>query len=97
MPLSHIRVVDLCPARTGPTCIRQLSEFGAQIIKVELPREGNMTFLFERTSEAPGMVRLRWRDQVIDLPANEQDAERFIAAYRRAIKEDVGYRKQENE
>ena len=37
MPLSHIRVVDLCRARTGPTCIRQLSEFGAQVIKVELP------------------------------------------------------------
>ena len=39
MPLSHIRVVDLCRARTGPTCIRQLSEFGAQVIKVELPEE----------------------------------------------------------
>jgi crotonobetainyl-CoA:carnitine CoA-transferase CaiB-like acyl-CoA transferase len=37
MPLSHIRVVDLCRARTGPTCIRQLSEFGAQVIKVEIP------------------------------------------------------------
>ncbi len=39
MPLSHIRVVDLCRARTGPTCVRQLSEFGAQVIKVEMPDE----------------------------------------------------------
>lgn len=39
MPLSHIRVVDLCRARTGPTCVRQLSEFGAQVIKVEIPGE----------------------------------------------------------
>ncbi|HEX2481509.1 MAG TPA: CoA transferase, partial [Methylomirabilota bacterium] len=39
MPLSHIRVVDLCRARTGPTCVRQLSEFGAQVVKVELPGE----------------------------------------------------------
>ena len=37
MPLSHIRVVDLCRARTGPTCVRQLSEMGAQVIKVEAP------------------------------------------------------------
>ena len=39
MPLSHIRVIDLCRARTGPTCVRQLSEFGAQVIKIELPGE----------------------------------------------------------
>lgn len=37
MPLSHIRVVDLCQARSGPTCVRQLSEFGAQVIRVEQP------------------------------------------------------------
>jgi crotonobetainyl-CoA:carnitine CoA-transferase CaiB-like acyl-CoA transferase len=37
MPLSHIKVVDLCRARAGPTCVRQLSEMGAQVIKVEAP------------------------------------------------------------
>ena len=35
--LSHIKVVDLTRARSGPTCIRQLSEMGAQVIKVEAP------------------------------------------------------------
>jgi len=39
MPLSHIRVVDLCRARAGPTCVRQLSEMGAQVVKVEAPGE----------------------------------------------------------
>lgn len=39
MPLSHIRVIDLCQVRSGPTCIRQLSEFGAQVIRVEPPGE----------------------------------------------------------
>ncbi len=37
MPLSHIKVADLTRARAGPTCVRQLSEMGAQIIKVEAP------------------------------------------------------------
>jgi formyl-CoA transferase len=33
--LSHIKVIDLTRARSGPTCVRQLSEMGAQVIKVE--------------------------------------------------------------
>jgi crotonobetainyl-CoA:carnitine CoA-transferase CaiB-like acyl-CoA transferase len=39
LPLSNIRVIDLTRARSGPTCIRQLGDFGAQIIKVETPGE----------------------------------------------------------
>ncbi len=34
-PLTHIKVIDLARARSGPTCVRQLSEMGAQVIKVE--------------------------------------------------------------
>src|ERR687886_713472 len=33
--LSHIKVIDLTRARSGPTCIRQLSELGAQVVKIE--------------------------------------------------------------
>ncbi len=33
--LSHIKVIDLARARSGPTAVRQLSEMGAQVIKVE--------------------------------------------------------------
>ncbi len=39
LPLSHIRVIDLTRARSGPTCIRQLGDFGAQIVKVEATGE----------------------------------------------------------
>src|SRR6266511_4375100 len=38
-PLSQIRVIDLTRARSGPTCVRQLSEMGAQVVKVEMPGE----------------------------------------------------------
>jgi formyl-CoA transferase len=35
LPLEHIRVIDLTRARSGPTCVRQLADMGAHVIKVE--------------------------------------------------------------
>lgn len=40
MPLSRFKVIDLCRARAGPTCVRQLADWGAQTIKVEMPPGG---------------------------------------------------------
>ncbi|HEV8310735.1 MAG TPA: CoA transferase [Methylomirabilota bacterium] len=43
LPLAHIRVIDLTQARSGPTCVRQLADMGARVVKVEPPvgREGD--------------------------------------------------------
>jgi crotonobetainyl-CoA:carnitine CoA-transferase CaiB-like acyl-CoA transferase len=37
LPLSGIKVIELCLARAGPTAIRHLADWGADVIKVEAP------------------------------------------------------------
>jgi crotonobetainyl-CoA:carnitine CoA-transferase CaiB-like acyl-CoA transferase len=37
LPLSHIRILDLTRARAGPTAVRQLVDWGAEAIKIEMP------------------------------------------------------------
>jgi crotonobetainyl-CoA:carnitine CoA-transferase CaiB-like acyl-CoA transferase len=35
--LSHLSVIDLTRVRAGPTAVRQLADWGAQVIKIEMP------------------------------------------------------------
>jgi crotonobetainyl-CoA:carnitine CoA-transferase CaiB-like acyl-CoA transferase len=39
LPLSDVKVLDLTVARAGPTCVRQLADWGAQVVRVEAPED----------------------------------------------------------
>lgn len=41
MPLSDITVLDLTIARAGPTAVRHLADWGADIIRIEPPVTGH--------------------------------------------------------
>jgi crotonobetainyl-CoA:carnitine CoA-transferase CaiB-like acyl-CoA transferase len=51
-PLQGIRVIDLSSYIAGPFCTAQLAEFGAEIIKVELPKTGDVLRRFGTPSKA---------------------------------------------
>ena len=39
LPLDDVRVIDLTVARAGPQCVRQLADWGADVVRVEPPSD----------------------------------------------------------
>jgi crotonobetainyl-CoA:carnitine CoA-transferase CaiB-like acyl-CoA transferase len=84
LPLSRFKVIDLTRARAGPTAVRQLADWGADVIKVENP--GNdATEVGSRNS--PDFQNLHRNKRSITL--NLKDAEALAILKRLAATADV--------
>ena len=82
-PLEGIRVLDLSRLLPGPYCTMVLADFGAEVIKVESPGEGDYARDFAPIQEQSGMgyfyimLNRNKKSVALDLK-NENDREKFL-------------------
>lgn len=55
--LSHLKVIDLTRVRAGPTCVKQFADWGADVIKVEIPGDEDDGFGARRGSDFQNLHR----------------------------------------
>lgn len=71
LPLSHLKVLDLTLARAGPTCVRQLADWGADVVKIEPPLDGgDMTGAGRHNSDFQNLHRNK-RAMTLNLKTDE--------------------------
>src|SRR5207248_10541407 len=65
LPLASVTVLDLTLARAGPTCVRHLADWGANIIRIEAPGVGAEDITGSR--EGPDFQNLHRNKRVVSL------------------------------
>jgi crotonobetainyl-CoA:carnitine CoA-transferase CaiB-like acyl-CoA transferase len=100
LPLARFHVLDLTRARAGPTCVRQLVDWGAHAIKIEMPggRTGDGMggnrhgFDFQNLHRNKGSLTLNLRDPegVAIFKKLAKDADVIVENYRPDVKRRLG-------
>ena len=71
LPLSRFKVLDLTRARSGPTCVCQLADWGADVIKIEEPAALGDAFTGSRESSDFQNLHRNKRAMTLNLKAPE--------------------------
>ena len=84
-PLARFKVIDLTRVRAGPTAVRQLADWGADVIKIESP-EGDAGMGGERHGPDFQNLHRNKRSMTLNLKSPEGVAilKRLVARRRRA-------------
>src|SRR5271163_4796188 len=96
-PLARFKVIDLTRARSGPTAVRQLADWGADVLKVESP--GDSAEVGSRNSFDFQNLHRNKRSMTLDLKDPEgltilkrlaADADVLVENYRPGVKHRLG-------
>ena len=96
-PLSHISVIDLTRARSGPTAVRQLADWGASVVQVA-SREADYDDFPRRNSDTQNLRRntriitvdLRKPEGVAIIRRMAETADVVVENYRPGVKHRLG-------
>ena len=80
--LARFRVLDFSRVRAGPTCVRQLADFGADVIKIESPPGVDPNEAMGGPRDGPDLQNLHRNKRAmtlnLKLPAARQVLERLV-------------------
>src|SRR5215204_5321474 len=85
--LSRFTVLDLTRVRAGPTCVRQLADWGANVVKIEMPEEPGQGEGLGGAREGPDFQNLHRNKRSMTL--NLKKPEGLALFKRMAAKADV--------
>ena len=71
LPLSRVLVLDLTLARAGPTCVRHLADWGADVIRIEPPYTGGEDVVGDRAG--PDYQNLHRNKRTLSLNLKSQE------------------------
>jgi formyl-CoA transferase len=98
LPLSRFKVIDLTRARSGPTAVRQLADWGADVLKVEAPGDDatevgarhNFDFQNLHRNKRSLTLDLKQPDGVAILKRLAERADVLVENYRPDVKHRLG-------
>src|SRR5882757_937026 len=101
-PLSRFKVIDLTRARAGPTAARQFADWGADVIKVEMPQDDDEDPMMGGSRHGPDFFNLHRnkRSMTLNLKTAEgvailkklaEAADVLIENYRPDVKHRLGF------
>src|SRR2546428_12174392 len=81
--LARFTVLDLTRVRAGPTCVRQLADWGANVVKIELPPEPGGGEQLGGPRDGPDFYNLHPNKRSMTLNLKAPEA---LAAFKRMVK-----------